>query len=358
MSEDKGLDSIRKKIDLIDEKILSLINERAALAIAAGKAKGDSSKYKPSREASIYNKLIEINTGPLTAVQIISIYKEIISSCRSTEADFKVSFLGPEGTYSESAMKSQFGDSVKKNAEETIESVFQSVQDNKSDFGIVPIENSTEGAVNLTLDCLAKFNLTICGEVEMRINHNLLGYNKPLPKEGFEIHAHEQTLAQCKQWLDSYCPGVKRVAVTSNAKAAINASKSDSVFAIAGKLAAEKYGLDILDKNIEDYFNNTTRFISIGKITSEASGLDKTSLLVTTKNEPGALYEVLRPINELELNLTHITYRPSRIDNWHYSFYLDVEGHQAEEKIQKLLSGLNETEADVRVLGSFPKAIS
>ncbi len=177
--------------------------------------------------------------------------------------------------YKRQLLKS-FGSSVKKNSEETIQSVFESVQGNRNDFGIVPIENSTEGAINLTLDCLANYDLKICGEVELRIKHNLLGYNKPLPKEGFEIHAHEQTLAQCKQWLDVYCPGIKQVSVSSNAKAALDASQSDSVLAIAGDLAAEKYGLDILDKGLEDYYSNTTRFISIGNIESGTTGADTT----------------------------------------------------------------------------------
>jgi chorismate mutase/prephenate dehydratase len=357
MSEKKSLDSVRAEIDSIDEKILKLINERANLAIAAGEAKGDAIKYKPGREASIYNRLKGINAGPITSEQIVSIYKEVISSCRSTEANFKVAFLGPEGTYSESALSSQFGQSVEKLSQATIESVFESVESNQSNFGIVPIENSTEGAVNITLDCLAKSNLMICGEVEMKIHHNLLGYNKPLPKEGFEIHAHEQTLAQCKEWLDSHCPNVKRVPVSSNAQGAINAKNSDRIMAIAGDLAAEKYSLDVLDKNIEDYAKNTTRFISIGKIKSSACGADKTSLLITTKNEPGALYQVLKPINDLKLNLTHITYRPSKIDNWHYSFYLDIEGHESEDRIKDLLIILEKTEASVRILGSYPRAV-
>ena len=357
MGVDKNLESIRDEIDSIDKKILSLINERAELAIQAGKAKGDSFKYKPDRESSIYAKLKEINTGPLTTEQVVNIYREIISSCRSTEAEFKVSYLGPEGTYSESALLKQFGASIQKNPEDTIESVFESVSKNKGDFGIVPIENSTEGAINVTLDCLADYDLTICGEVELRIQHNLLGHNKPLPKEGFEIHAHEQTLAQCKQWLDSYCPGINRVAVSSNAKAASNVSESNSVLAIAGELAAEKYGLDILDKGIEDFSSNTTRFVSIGNINTDPTGADKTSLLVTTKNEPGALYKVLKPINELSLNLSHIAYRPSKIDKWHYSFYIDVEGHQSESKLLQLLGDLKKLDVEVRVLGSFPLAI-
>ena len=357
MNKEKDLIIVRDKIDSLDEKILSLLNERAGLAIEAGKAKKESIKYKPARESNILNKLKEINKGPLSNDQIISIYSEIISACRSTESDLKVAYVGPEGTYSETALNKKFGSSVHKESEPSIRSVFEKVNIGSYDFGIVPIENSTEGSVNLTLDCLMEFNLTICGEIEMRIEHNLIGYNKPLPQEGIEIHAHEQTLAQCKDWLASYCPGASLVPVSSNSQAVINASEKEGVLAIAGKKAAKKYNLDILDSNIEDHSSNTTRFVVIGKSESSQTGDDKTSIVVTTKNEEGALYSVLLPFNELTLNLTHLTYRPSKIDKWQYSFFLDFEGHTEEADTKKLLLRLNKLNAEIKVLGSFPKAI-
>ena len=358
MSKEKDLDSIRDKIDFLDERILSLLNERADLAIYAGEAKKESIKYKPAREATIFNKLKDTNKGPLSNDQIIFIYNEVISACRSTESDLKVAYLGPEGTYSESALKNKFGSSIQTRPELSIRSVFEEVKSGSCDFGIVPIENSTEGSVNLTLDCLMDFDLTVCGEIEMRIEHNLIGYNKPMPKEGIEIHAHEQTLAQCKDWLASYCPGVKLVPVSSNSQAAMNASGNEDVLAIAGKEAAQKYNLDILDSNIEDSSSNTTRFIVIGKSQSSQTGNDKTSIVVTTKNEEGALYSVLFPFNELSINLTHITYRPSKKDKWQYSFFLDFEGHKDEGGTKKLFAQLNNLNAEVKILGSFPKAIS
>ena len=358
MSKEKDLNSVRDKIDSLDERILSLLNKRADLAIKAGKAKEESIKYKPAREATILNKLKQINKGPLSNNQIISIYNEIISACRSTESNLKVAYLGPEGTYSESALQNKFGSSVETAPEPSIKSVFEEVKKGLCDFGIVPIENSSEGSVNLTLDCLMDFDLTICGEIEMRIQHNLIGYNKPMPKEGIEIHAHEQSLAQCKEWLSSYCPQAKLVPVTSNSQAAINASKTTGVLAIGGKETALKYDLDVLDSNIEDSSSNTTRFIVIGKSQSSKTGSDKTSIVVTTKNEKGALYSVLLPFNELCLNLTHITYRPSKKDNWNYSFFLDFEGHEDEDDVQKLFKQLNNLNAEVKVLGSFPKAIT
>ena len=358
MSKEKDLNSIRDNIDSLDERILSLLNERANLAIEAGQAKEESIKYKPAREATIFNKLKEINKGPLSNNQIISIYNEIISACRSTESDLRVAYLGPEGTYSQSALQNKFGSSVETKPEPTIRSVFEEVKEGLCDFGILPIENSTEGSVNLTLDCLMDFDLTICGEIEMRIEHNLIGYNKPMPKEGIEIHAHEQSLAQCKDWLSSYCPQAKLVPVSSNSQAAMNATSNDGVLAIGGKEAAEKYNLDILDSNIEDSSSNTTRFIVIGKSNSSQTGNDKTSIVVTTKNEEGALYSVLLPFNELSLNLSHLTYRPSKKDKWHYSFFLDFEGHKDQEDVQQLFKQLDILNAEVKILGSFPKAIT
>ena len=358
MSKEKDLNSIRDNIDSLDQRILSLLNERANLAIEAGQAKEESIKYKPAREATIFNKLKKINKGPLSNNQIISIYNEIISACRSTESDLRVAYLGPEGTYSQSALQNKFGSSVDTKPEPTIRSVFEEVKQGLCDFGIVPIENSTEGSVNLTLDCLMDFDLTICGEIEMRIEHNLIGYNKPMPKEGIEIHAHEQSLAQCKDWLSSYCPQAKLVPVSSNSQAAMNASSNDGVLAIGGKEAAEKYNLDILDSNIEDSSSNTTRFIVIGKSNSSQTSNDKTSIVVTTKNEEGALYAVLLPFNELSLNLSHLTYRPSKKDKWHYSFFLDFEGHKDQEDVQQLFKQLDILNAEVKILGSFPKAIT
>ena len=357
MTKNDDLSKIRDSIDSIDDQILSLVNERAKLAIQAGNAKEDSNKYKPARESSILNRLVESNKGPLGKVQIKNIFNEIISSCRSTESTFTLSYLGPEGTFSESALEGQFGKSVEKLPQASISSIFESVENGLSDFGIVPIENSTEGSVNSTLDCLSQFDLKICGEIEMEIHHNLLGHNKPLPTEGFEIHAHEQTLGQCREWLESYCPGVKLVSVNSNAQAASNVTEDNSVIAIAGDLAASKYGLDILSKNIEDYSNNTTRFLTIGRIQSSQTQDDKTSIMATTKDEEGALYALLEPFNELNINLSHLTYRPSKVNKWQYSFFLDFEGHQEDERIKKLLSNLDSKDIAVKILGSYPKSL-
>ena len=356
MSKKKELDSIRKKIDELDAELLQMLNQRSSLAIEAGENKKEEVIYKPEREAYILRQLKKINTGPLSDQQIVNIFKEIISSCRAQEKEIDIAFLGPEGTYSDSAVKENFGSSINKTATDTIEEVFKAVSERKSDYGIVPIQNSSEGPINVTLDCLSDFNLNICGEIEMLIHHSLMGLNQALPKKGFEIHAHEQTLAQCKNWLDAYCPEVNRVSVSSNAQAAKNAKKNSEIFAIAGALAAGKYGLEIIKRNIEDYSNNTTRFISIGLQEVASTGKDKTSLLVTTKNESGALYNLLKPIQKNGLNLTHITYRPSKVDKWNYSFFFDFEGHKDDKKVKSLLEELNSTDAVIKLLGSYPKA--
>ena len=357
MAEEKDLKSIRESIDEIDEEILILINRRASLAKKAGDFKSTKEKYKPDRESLILNRLIENNLGPLSNDQIISVFKELISSCRATEEDLEIAFLGPEGTYSDSALKNQFGSSVNTSPSDTIEDVFIKVQDSLSDYGIVPIENSTEGTVNITLDCLASTNILICGEIKMEIHHNLIGYNKSLPQEGYEIHAHQQTFAQCKLWLDSHCPNVPRVPVSSNAKAAISAAESDTIYAIAGELASNKYGLELIQKNIEDYSGNTTRFISLGLHEVGSTGRDKTSLMIKTKNETGALYKVLNPIYKNKLNLTHITYRPSKINNWQYIFFLDLEGHKDDDEFKSLFEDLKNLDIEIRVLGSYPRSL-
>ena len=191
----------------------------------------------------------------------------------------------------------------------------------------------------------------------MEIHHNLLGHNKPLPKEGFEIHAHEQTLGQCKQWLESYCPGVKLVSVSSNAQAASNVTEDNSIIAIAGELAATKYGLEILNRNIEDYSSNTTRFITIGKIDAGQTNADKPSILATTKNEERALYSLLEPFNALDINLSHLTYRPSKINKWQYSFFIDFEGHLEDKKILSLVSSLESKDIELKILGSYPRSL-
>jgi len=359
MSKEKELISIKKLIEEIDENLLSLLNKRLEYSINISEIKGEKEfVYRPETEVKIFNKLLSLNQGPLKEKQVNSIFREIIATCRPNQESTQVSFLGPEGTFSEAAVKENFGNEINTKPTESIEGVFRDVSEGKDSYGIVPIENSTEGSVNITLDCLSSFDLKICGEIEMSIHHSLMGSDRALPRDNFEIHAHEQTLAQCRKWLDAYCPKVKRVSVSSNAVAAKNAASKANILAIAGSLAAEQYGLEIIRSNIEDYSNNTTRFIILGHQEAEISGKDKTSLVITTKNEPGALYKVLKPINKNELNLTHIAYRPSKNDKWNYSFFLDLDRHLQDKKMVKLLKELSKIQVNIKILGSYPRAVN
>ncbi len=359
MSEKKELIKFRNLIEEIDASLLSHLNKRLEYSRDISKIEGEKKfVYRPEVEAKILNKLQSLNKGPLEEQQVNTIFREIIAICRTNQESIQVSFLGPEGTFSEAAAKENFGNEVNTKPSESIEGVFRDVSEGNDSYGIVPIENSTEGSVNITLDCLSSFDLKICGEIEMNIHHSLMGSNRALPRDNFEIHAHEQTLAQCRHWLDSYCPRVKKVAVSSNAVAAKNAVSKDNVLAIAGSLAAEKYGLEIIKSNIEDYSNNTTRFIILGHQEGRISGKDKTSLIITTKNEPGALYNVLKPINKNKLNLTHIAYRPSKNDKWHYSFFLDLDRHLEDKKMSNLLKELRNIQVSIKILGSYPRAIN
>ena len=359
MSKEKELINIKKLLEEIDENILSLLNKRLEYSKNISKIKGEKEfVYRPETEAKIFNKLQSLNKGPLKKNQVNSIFREIMASCRTNQKSIQVSFLGPEGTFSEAAAKENFGNEMNTQPTESIEDVFRAVSKGKDSYGIVPVENSTEGSVNITLDCLSSFDLKICGEIEMSIHHSLMGSNRALPRDNFEIHAHEQTLAQCRKWLDAYCPKVKRVSVSSNAVAAKNAASKANILAIAGSLAAEKYGLEIIRSNIEDYSNNTTRFIILGHQEGKISGKDKTSLIITTKNEPGALYNVLKPINKNNLNLTHLAYRPSKNDKWNYSFFLDLDRHLEDKKMVKLLKELRNIQVNIKILGSYPRAIN
>ncbi|MFL2698226.1 MAG: prephenate dehydratase [Gammaproteobacteria bacterium] len=357
MTKEKELEKIRDQIDLIDSAILELVNKRSQLAKETASLKPPSDIYKPERESTLIRDIVSQNKGPLNDKHLISIFREIISSCRQIEQELKVSYLGPEGTFSEEAVRGIFGSSVEMNSTMTIEEAIKDVSEDRSDFAIVPVENSSEGPINITLDCLYESDLKICGEIEIGIKHNLLSKNLAFPKKGLEIHAHEQTLSQCKKWLDDYCPKIKRVSVSSNAQAAINASESDSIIAIAGTLAKEKYGLNILKEGIQDSETNTTRFITVSRKDVQPSGQDKTSIFVTTKNEPGALFKVLKPFDEKEINLTHITYRPLKVDNWNYFFFFDFEGHREEEKIQSLIQEISSLDVEIKLLGSYPKSI-
>jgi chorismate mutase/prephenate dehydratase len=288
-----------------------------------------------------------------------------MSQCLALEEPMKIAFLGPEGTFTQQAALKHFGHAVQCQSQGSIADVFREVEASGANFGVVPVENSTEGVITHTLDSFVGSSLNICGEVALRIHHHFLlkeGLSKEeLLKKGatqpVKVYSHAQSLAQCRQWLDANWPGIERIAVSSNAEAARRAQQEQGAAAIASEAAAELYQLNIITANIEDMPDNTTRFLIVGKQTTEISGEDKTSLLVASKNEPGALYHVLAPFHEEGVSLTRIETRPSKSGTWNYIFFIDLEGHQDEKKVAKAMKRVQQQCSDFKCLGSYPKAV-
>ncbi len=353
------LDSLRQQIDRIDERIQDLISERARVAEAVARAKqasGDTTYYRAEREAQVLRKVMERNRGPLSDEEMARLFREIMSACLALEQVMTIAFLGPEGTFTQAAALKHFGHSVQTTPLATIGDVFREVESGAASYGVVPVENSTEGVVNHTLDEFMHSSLKICGEVTLRIHHHLLGKGTDLSAVK-KVYAHQQALAQCRKWLDTHLPKVELVDVSSNAEAARRAAGEDGVAAIASETAAEIYGLDILQRNIEDEPDNTTRFLVIGKRETPPSGVDKTSLLIYTDNRPGALYAILEPIARNGLSMSRIESRPSRQGMWNYVFFIDIEGHAQDENVARALQELEKTANIVKVLGSYPCAV-
>ena len=356
---DTTLDQLRDRIDELDEEIQRLLNERAACAqqVAVAKRNNDDSVfYRPEREAEILRRVRERNKGPISGDEIVRLFREIMSACLALEQPLAIAYLGPEGTYTQTAAQKHFGHSVSLKPLAAIDEIFREVEAGSADYGVVPVENSTEGAINHTLDMFIRSPLKICGDVELQIHHQLLASADGLERIG-SVRAHQQALAQCREWLDTNLPGVERVAVSSNAEAARLAHVDASIAAIAGDAAADMYGLNILASNIEDDPENTTRFLVIGKQRVPPSGRDKTSLLISARNQPGALYRLLEPIARNDLSMTRIESRPSRRGKWDYVFFVDVEGHCEDPGIAAALEDLKSAASLFRVLGSYPCAI-
>lgn len=360
----QDLNKIRSRIDQLDEEIQRLINERAKCAQSVAEVKqragdSDANFYRPEREAQVLRKVMERNQGPLPAEEMARLFREIMSACLALEQPMRIAFLGPEGTYTHDAALKQFGHSVATAPLSAIDEVFRDVEAGMAHYGVVPIENSTEGVVNYTLDMFMNSPLQICGEVELRIHHCLLSKVKDLAGVK-RIHAHPQALAQCREWLDEHCNQAERIAVSSNARAAQLASLADDeagVAAIASVTAAEIYGLDVLVCNIEDEPDNTTRFLVIGHASPPASGKDKTSLLLSISNRPGGLVRLLKPLSDAGISMTKIESRPSRRGMWEYVFFVDIEGHKDTPKVAAALQALDVEAAMLKVLGSYPVAV-
>jgi chorismate mutase/prephenate dehydratase len=360
MSAITPLSDLRDKIDAIDQQILQLINQRASCAMEVAKTKiaqGEQGTfYRPDRESMVLRRIKDLNQGPLANDAVAYFFRELMSACLALEKPLEVAFLGPEGTFSQQAMYKHFGSAVKAVPSATINDIFKMVENESSQFGVVPVENSTEGVISHTLDRFLASPLSICGEVELRVHQNLMGMVNSMD-EITDVYSHQQSLAQCRQWLDMHLPNVRRTAVSSNAEAARLASMNKQAVAIAGIVAAEIYKLNIIEKNIEDEPFNTTRFIIIGHQKSSSTGNDKTSLVVSTGNQPGALYRILEPFARLNIGMAHIESRPSRLGLWDYVFFIDILGHSDDDQVAKALELLQGNVTMLKLLGSYPKAV-
>jgi len=352
------LDILRQKIDEIDNQIIELLRKRANIAMEIGniKRKYNLPTFVPEREYQIYQKIEKLDTSPLPSLAVKSIFREIISACRSLEEPLKVGFLGPRGTFSELAVNKYFGSSVKKIPLSTIKEVFEEVEKDRINYGIVPIENSIEGIVSFTADMFLESNLKICGELYIPIALHLLSKEDNI-KSIKKVYSHRQALAQCKTFLLEKIPQAKLVEVESTAKAAELASKEKGAAAVASEIAALEYDLNILEKNIQETSLNYTRFLVLSKKDAEnPTGNDKTSIIFSVKHTPGALFKALRPFALYDVNLTKLESRPIKNKPFKYIFFCDFEGHRKDKKIQKLLQELKEEVSYLHILGSYPKA--
>ena len=356
------LEKVRSQIDAIDEQIHALISDRARLAQQVGISKTREGKtvdfYRPEREAQVLRKAKERNKGPLRDEEVLRLFREIMSACLAQQEPLKVAFLGPEGTFTQAAVLNHFGHSVRGLPLASIDEVFHEVEAASADFGVVPIENSTEGTVNHTLDRFIASPLTICGEVELRIHHSIMGKMSSLGRI-VRICSHPQALAQCRVWLDEHLPEVERVPVSSNAEGARRARDEQGTAAIAGETAAEVYGLKILAAEVEDRPDNTTRFFVLGRKLFTPSGADRTTLLVSISHTdaPGALQRLLQPLADNRVSMTRIESRPSHKKKWDYVFFIDIEGHADDKHVAKALAELKKRASLYRILGSYPRAV-
>lgn len=360
-NEDQELGRLRDGIDHIDAEIVRLISERARLAHRIGEIK-QGVIYRPEREAQVLRRIGELNPGPLTDEALQRISREIMSACLALEQPLKVAVLGPEGTFTEAAARKHFGSAPTLLPCASLDEVFRTVEAGQADYAVVPVENSSEGAVGRSLDLLLQTSLQVCGEVSLRVHQNLLGKRAQLDasQPPARIYSHAQSLAQCQGWLNAHLPQVPRIAVASNAEAArLAAAEADSL-AIAGMQAAERYGLNVLAANIEDEPNNTTRFMVLGSHDAGPSGQDKTSLACSAQNRAGAVHDLLTPLREHGISMTRLESRPARNlggGRWSYVFFIDVEGHRKEPSLAAALEELSARAGYVKLLGSYPVAV-
>ena len=354
---------VRTDIDALDAQLLDLLNRRAKCAERVGQIKAEQGEsgfvYRPEREAQVLRGVQQNNQGPLPNDKLTLIFREIMSACLSLERPLKVAFLGPAGTFSESAAIKHFGRAAQYLPQTSIDAVFRAVDTDgleACDYGLVPIENSTGGAIGRTLDLLTVSTLQICGEVTLRIHQNLLSNESSLATVA-KVYSHPQSLAQCHEWLNQYLPNAERIPAVSNAQAAQQAATEAGSAAIAGEAARERYQLAQLASGIEDEPNNTTRFVVLGRHQTRPSGRDKTSLIMSLKNQSGALFALLSVFSDAGISMTRLESRPARHTLWDYVFFVDLEGHCQDEALAKALVELEKRAAWVKILGAYPFAV-
>ncbi|MXS83582.1 prephenate dehydratase [Nitrosomonas oligotropha] len=356
MSEE--LKQLRDQIDAIDNELLQLVSKRAGLAQQVGKIKKSGIVYRPEREAQILARMQEQNPGPVSNEHIKHLFTEIMSLCRALEKPMSVAYLGPNGTFSEEAALKRFGSSISEVACDSIDDVFRTVESEAAHYGVVPVENSSEGAVGRTMDLLLQTPLTICGEIQLPVHQFLMAQQTDLTRIN-KIYSHPQSLAQCHHWLTTNLPHLSHSALihaASNADAARQAAADNQAAAIASQRAAELFGLSICAENIEDDPKNTTRFLVIGRQIVAPSGKDRTSLIVSTNNRSGAIYTLLEPLAQYSVSMSRLESRPSRTGLWQYVFFIDLEGHQQDDNVAAALAELRHKAAFLKILGSYPAA--
>ena len=350
------LTEIRTKIDNLDKSIQDLLIERANLAQAIGKFKTDGKYYYPEREAEILRQVIERNQGPLTDEDLVKIFKSVINVNRNLQHKARIAFLGPLGTFSHAAVMKQFGEGVDLLATTTIPEVLQAVEQKTADYGLVPIENSIEGVVNPTVDNLLGSPLLVCHEMVLPIHHYLLSRCENLEAIN-QVYSHAQPLAQCQKWLERNLPNAALLPVKSSAQACMLAAREANTAAIAGKIALDYHQLNILAEHVEDETNNVTRFYVVGQQATKSTGYDKTSLIVWLPHQAGSLAALLNRFAQNDINLSLLESRPCKQHVWEYIFFLEMEGHREDKKIQTVLEQLTAEKIIFKILGSYPRAI-
>jgi chorismate mutase/prephenate dehydratase len=360
MSKKDPLLILRDKIDSLDQQIMANISQRAQFAQEVAQVKknlGDVAYYRPEREAQVLRRVMESNTGPIDNEDMARLFRQIMSTCLALEQPIKVAFLGPEGTFTQEAALKHFGASAISVPMSAIDEVFREVSAGACHYGVVPVENSTEGVISHTLDSFMESSIKICGEVELRIHHHFMVGENTNNDNITRVYSHAQSLAQCRQWLNSKYPNIERVAVSSNAEAAKRVQGEWNSAAIAGDMSCELYNLEKLWEKIEDRPDNSTRFLIIGREAVPPSGDDRTSIVVSVNNKPGALHNLLEPFRRHNVDMTRLESRPSRSSKWSYVFFIDFIGHIDDQAVNLVLQELTDEVADLKILGSYPRAV-